>query len=120
MKEIGFEVCPYGDSGNGTATAAWHSAGYSDWTGGMQWSKLGGIRNWGCNGAVKTNRLVGFIVISLDIDCCQGADAKTLMSLPLQVIWGMNKGWGPVNCYAGWKNLCFLRVIVDHFTDPVC
>jgi len=27
------EVCPYGDSGNGTAAAARCSAGYSEWTG---------------------------------------------------------------------------------------
>jgi len=27
---IDFEVCPYGDSGNGTAAAARRSAGYSD------------------------------------------------------------------------------------------
>ena len=32
--EIGFEACPYGDSGNGTAAAARGSAGYSDGTGG--------------------------------------------------------------------------------------
>ena len=29
-EEIDFEVCPYGDSGNGTAAAARRSAGYSD------------------------------------------------------------------------------------------
>jgi len=28
-EEIDFEVCPSGDSGNGTAAAARHSAGYS-------------------------------------------------------------------------------------------
>jgi len=70
-KEIDFEVCPYGDSGNGTAAAARHSAGYSDWTGGEAacsdrisgHSELGafgtgGVRNWGRNRAVKTNRLI--------------------------------------------------------------
>ena len=31
-EEIDFEVCPYGDSGNGTAAAARRLAGYSDWT----------------------------------------------------------------------------------------
>jgi len=30
MEEIDFEVCPYGDSGNGTAAAARRSTGYSD------------------------------------------------------------------------------------------
>jgi len=30
MEEIDFEVCPYGDSGNGTAATARRSAGYSD------------------------------------------------------------------------------------------
>ena len=34
MEEIDFEVCPYGDSGNGTAAEARRSAWYSDWTGG--------------------------------------------------------------------------------------
>jgi len=29
-EQIDFEVCPYGDSGNGTAAAARRSAGYSD------------------------------------------------------------------------------------------
>jgi len=29
-EEIHFEVCPYGDSGSGTAAAAQRSAGYSD------------------------------------------------------------------------------------------
>jgi len=29
-EEIDFEVCPYGDSGNGTAAAAQCSEGYSD------------------------------------------------------------------------------------------
>ena len=29
-EEIDFEVCPYGDSGDGTAAAARRSAGYSD------------------------------------------------------------------------------------------
>jgi len=29
-EEIDFEVCPYGDSANGTAAAARRSAGYSD------------------------------------------------------------------------------------------
>jgi len=29
-EEIEFEVCPYGDSGNGTAAAVRRSAGYSD------------------------------------------------------------------------------------------
>jgi len=29
-EEIDFEVCPNGDSGNGTAAAAQRSAGYSD------------------------------------------------------------------------------------------
>jgi len=50
-----FEVCPYGDSGNGTAVAARRSAGYSDWTGGAAACsdrssgafRTGGIRNWG-------------------------------------------------------------------------
>jgi len=55
-EETDFEVRPYGDSGNGTAAAA-HSVGYSDWTGGVQRSKLGGIPNWGRNRAVKTNWL---------------------------------------------------------------
>jgi len=30
MEEIDFEVCAYGDSGNGIAAAAQRSAGYSD------------------------------------------------------------------------------------------
>jgi len=30
MEEIGFEVFPYGNSGNGTAAAAQRSTGYSD------------------------------------------------------------------------------------------
>jgi len=29
-EEIDFEVCPYGDTGNGTAAAAQRSSGYSD------------------------------------------------------------------------------------------
>jgi len=33
-EEIDFEVCPCDDCGNGTAAAAQHSTGYSDWTGG--------------------------------------------------------------------------------------
>jgi len=57
-EEIDFEVCPYGESGNGTAAAARRSVGYSDWTGGVQRLKLRGIRNWGRNRAIKTNRLV--------------------------------------------------------------
>jgi len=32
-EEIHFEVCPYGDSGNGTAAAARRSPGLSNWTG---------------------------------------------------------------------------------------
>ena len=46
-EEIHFEVCPYGDSGNCTAAAARRLLGYSDWTGGVWRSKLGGIPNWG-------------------------------------------------------------------------
>jgi len=65
-EEIDFEVCRDGDFGNGTAAAAWCSAGYSDWTGGAaacsdQSSgalRTGGIRNWECNWAVKSNRFV--------------------------------------------------------------
>ena len=60
MEEIDFEVCPYGNSGNGTAAAAWCSAGYSDWTGGAaacSYRSLG-RSNWGRNRAIKTNRLV--------------------------------------------------------------
>ena len=53
-----FEIFPYGDSGNGTAAAARYSAGLNWWCGGVQWSKLGGIPNWGRNWAVKTNWLV--------------------------------------------------------------
>jgi len=56
MEEIDFEVCPYGGSGIGTAAAAQRSAGYSELNrrrGSVQRSKLGGIRNWGCNRAVK-------------------------------------------------------------------
>jgi len=30
MEEIDIEVCPYGNTGNGTAAAARCSAGYSD------------------------------------------------------------------------------------------
>ena len=47
MEETDFEVCSNGDSGNGTAAAARRSTGYYDGTGGVQRSKLGGIRNWG-------------------------------------------------------------------------
>ena len=65
-EEIDFEVCPYGDSGNGTAAAGRCSTGYSDWTGGAAPCsdrssgalRTGGIWNWGRNRAVKTNRLV--------------------------------------------------------------
>jgi len=54
-KEIDFEVCPYGESGNGTAAAARRSAGYSDWTGGAAACsdrssgafRTADIRNWG-------------------------------------------------------------------------
>jgi len=34
-EEIHFEVCPYGDSGNGIAAAARHSLGYCNLTGGV-------------------------------------------------------------------------------------
>ena len=69
-EEIDFEVCPYGDSGYGTAAAARRSAGYSDWTGGAtacsdrssRAFRTGGVRNWGRNRAVKTNRLVCLFV----------------------------------------------------------
>ena len=65
-EEIDFEVCPYGNSNSGTAAAACRSAGYSDWTGSMAACSdrssgafgTGGVRNWGRNLAVKTNRLV--------------------------------------------------------------
>jgi len=70
-EEIDFKVCPYGDSGNGTATAArrsldiviepaaWRRAaiearGHSE----LRAFGTGGIRNWGHNRAVKTHRLV--------------------------------------------------------------
>jgi len=54
-EEIDFEVCPYGNSDNGTAAAARRSAGYSDLTGGAATCsdrssrafRTGGIRNWG-------------------------------------------------------------------------
>jgi len=51
-EEPDFEVCPYGDSGNGTAAAARQSAGYSDWTGGMASSdrSSGAFRTGGATG----------------------------------------------------------------------
>jgi len=72
MEEIDFEVCPYGDSGNGTAAAARCSAGYSEWTGSVQRSKLGGIPNWGHNRAIKTNRLVCLSVCHTSESCKNG------------------------------------------------
>jgi len=69
-EEIDLEVCPYGDSGNGTATAARRSTGYSDRIGGAAACSdrssgafgTGGVRNWGRNRDVKTNRLVCLFV----------------------------------------------------------
>jgi len=60
-EKIDFELCPYGDSGNCNAAAALRSVGDSDWTGGVQRSKLRCIPNWGRNRAVKTNRLVSHL-----------------------------------------------------------
>jgi len=59
-EEIDFEVCPYGDSGNGTAAAARRSAACSDRSSGA--FRTGGVRNWGRNRAVKTNRLVALLL----------------------------------------------------------
>ena len=66
-EEIGFEVCPMAIPA--MALLQQHDARRdiliepAAWQGGVQRSKLGGIpnwgvRNWGCNRAVKTNRLV--------------------------------------------------------------
>ena len=74
-KEIHFEVCPYGDSGNGTATAARRSPGYSNWTGSAAACcdrssgafRTGGVRNWGRNRAVQIHRLVS---VSLCLSVC--------------------------------------------------
>jgi len=50
--DIDFEVCPYGDSSNGTAAAARRSVGYlmNRRRGGMQRSKLGGHSKLGAFG----------------------------------------------------------------------
>jgi len=72
-EEIDFEVCPYGDSGNGTAAAGRHSAGYSDLIEPAARrharSKLRGIRNWGRNWAVKTNWLVRLTAVKSQVYC---------------------------------------------------
>jgi len=51
--------------------------------GGVQRSKLGGIRNWGCNRAVKTNRLIyntrGDVVLALK-SRCKGSHAASIRS----------------------------------------
>ena len=77
-EEIDFEVCPYGDSGNGTAAAArprWdiliepaarrHAAIEA-----RRHSELGACDNWGRNRAVKTYRLVAMLsTVCLCISC---------------------------------------------------
>ena len=76
-EEIDFEVCPYGNSGNGTAAAARRSAGYSYWTGGAAACndrssgafRTGGVQNWGRNRAVKTNWLVNLAMTNSAVGC---------------------------------------------------
>ena len=75
-EEIRFEVCPYGDSGNGIAAAARRSLvvepaarrravietrGHSE----LRAFGTGGVRNWGRNRAVKTHRLVAVFYVPI-------------------------------------------------------